>query len=85
MCGIVGGWWQRQKDVAPIVYRALEKIQHRGPDDKGCQLYPLRESVVALGHARLSIIDLSLAGHQPMHSHDGRFAIVFIMAFLKIF
>ncbi|MBX9772302.1 MAG: asparagine synthase (glutamine-hydrolyzing), partial [Candidatus Obscuribacterales bacterium] len=77
MCGIVGGWWQRQKDVSPIVYRALEKIQHRGPDDKGCQLYPTRESVVALGHARLSIIDLSKAGHQPMHSHDGRFAIVF--------
>lgn len=77
MCGIVGGWWKSQKDVAPIIYRALDKIQHRGPDDKGCQLYPTRESVVALGHARLSIIDLSLAGHQPMYSHDGRFAIVF--------
>lgn len=77
MCGIVGGWWHGQKDVSSAVYRALNKIQHRGPDDKGCQLYPLRESVVALGHARLSIIDLSHAGHQPMHSHDGRFAIVF--------
>lgn len=77
MCGIVGGWWHSQKDVSSTVYRALNKIQHRGPDDMGCQLYPLRESVVALGHARLSIIDLSLGGHQPMHSHDGRFAIVF--------
>lgn len=77
MCGIVGGWWHGQKDVSSAVYRALNKIQHRGPDDKGCQLYPLRESVVALGHARLSIIDLSHAGHQPMHSNDGRFSIVF--------
>jgi len=77
MCGIVGGWWHSQKDVSSAVYRALNKIQHRGPDDKGCQLYPLRDSVVALGHARLSIIDLSHAGHQPMHSDDERFAIVF--------
>lgn len=77
MCGIVGGWWSNNKDVSPIVYRALSKIKHRGPDDNDCQLYPLRDSVVALGHARLSIIDLSHAGHQPMHSKDGRYVIVF--------
>jgi asparagine synthase (glutamine-hydrolysing) len=56
---------------------ALKKIKHRGPDDDGYQLYPIGGAAIALGHTRLSIIDLSSAGHQPMHSRDGRWAIVF--------
>lgn len=77
MCGIAGGWWEDTEKAIPILRKALEKIKHRGPDDSGYQCYPVNNAVVGLGHTRLSIIDLSAAGHQPMHSPDGRWAIVF--------
>jgi len=77
MCGITGGWWSNPDHAVNRVPQALKKIKHRGPDDDGFQLYPMGGAAVALGHTRLSIIDLSAAGHQPMHSRDGRWAIVF--------
>ncbi len=77
MCGIAGGWWSNPEHAVKRVPLALKKIKHRGPDDDGYQLYPVGVAAVALGHTRLSIIDLSSAGHQPMHSRDGRWAIVF--------
>jgi asparagine synthase (glutamine-hydrolysing) len=77
MCGITGGWWSNPDQAVKRVPQALKKIKHRGPDDDGYQLYPVGGAAVALGHTRLSIIDLSDAGHQPMHSRDGRWAIVF--------
>jgi asparagine synthase (glutamine-hydrolysing) len=52
---------------------ALERISHRGPDDEG--MYT--DADVVLGYKRLAIIDLSLAGHQPMRSADGRFWMIF--------
>lgn len=77
MCGIAGGWWSNPKHAVKRVPMALKKIKHRGPDDDGFQLYPMGDAAVALGHTRLSIIDLSSAGHQPMDSRDGRWSIVF--------
>jgi asparagine synthase (glutamine-hydrolysing) len=77
MCGITGGWWSNPDNAVKRVPQALKKIKHRGPDDDGFQLYPFGGAAVALGHTRLSIIDLTDAGRQPMHSHDGRWAIVF--------
>lgn len=77
MCGVAGGWWSNPEHAVKRVPKALQKIKHRGPDDDGYQLYPIGGTAVALGHTRLSIIDLSTAGHQPMHSRDCRFAIVF--------
>jgi asparagine synthase (glutamine-hydrolysing) len=77
MCGIAGGWWPNPDQAAKHLPLALQKIKHRGPDDRGYQLYPMGSAAAALGHTRLSIIDLSDAGHQPMHSRDGRWAIVF--------
>lgn len=77
MCGIAGGWWSNPEHAVKRVPKALKKIKHRGPDDDGYQLYPIGGAAIALGHTRLSIIDLSPAGHQPMHSRDDRFAIVF--------
>lgn len=77
MCGIVGGWWQYPDQAIKLLPLALHKLKHRGPDDSGFHVYPTGGAGVLLGHTRLSIIDLSTAGHQPLHSKDGRFAIVF--------
>jgi asparagine synthase (glutamine-hydrolysing) len=49
--------------------------QHRGPDDQGIYISP--DGMISLGHNRLSILDLSTAGHQPMQSADGHMWIVF--------
>jgi asparagine synthase (glutamine-hydrolysing) len=53
----------------------LAALRHRGPDDSGAWTSPSRHA--ALAHARLSIIDLSPAGHQPMATPDGRLTLVF--------
>jgi len=55
--------------------RMLTALRHRGPDDQGCFHSPGGDAVLA--HARLAILDLSPAGHQPMSTPDGRFTIVF--------
>ena len=75
MCGIAGCLalaLEAEPDQAWLT-RALDRICHRGPDDDGVYT----DSDVALGFRRLSILDLSLAGHQPMRSADGRFWMVF--------
>ena len=55
--------------------KARDTLSHRGPDDAG--LFYDSDDQVAFGHRRLSIIDLSKAGHQPMFSSDGRYVIIF--------
>src|SRR6202522_529425 len=55
------------------VGRAAMRIAHRGPDDEGFFVDP----DLALGFRRLAVIDPSPAGHQPMHSADGRYVMVF--------
>jgi len=77
MCGILGGWWPNSKCAINRLPDAIKKIKHRGPDDDGYEFYPIGGAVVSFGHTRLSIIDLSVAGHQPMHTQDGRWTIVF--------
>jgi asparagine synthase (glutamine-hydrolysing) len=73
MCGIAGIIEKRiDKD---LLDRMLQKIAHRGPDDVGFWIG--KNKNVALGQKRLSIIDLSLGGHQPMISPDGNFVITF--------
>lgn len=74
MCGIAGIMGDASRDIAVI--RAMTgKICHRGPDDEGAWIDP--GTGVALGHRRLSIVDLSPAGHQPMLSHSDRFVLLF--------
>lgn len=73
MCGIVGILGKLPS--RPAVVKARDAMWYRGPDDGG--LYYNREEQVALGHRRLSIIDLSVAGHQPFFSNDGRYLIIF--------
>lgn len=78
MCGICGymrlGEGPLQFDDE-VVESMTDAIMHRGPDDSGKWLD--REAGVALGHRRLSILDLSPLGHQPMHSANGRFIIAY--------
>ncbi len=56
---------------------ALARMRRRGPDDEGCEKFDADWGHLLLGHTRLSVIDLSSNGHQPMVSRDGRFLIVF--------
>lgn len=73
MCGIAGILSSRPAPV-DAVERMVDRMRHRGPDDAGISA-PLAN--VAVGSARLSIIDLSPAGHQPMASENGGVWIVF--------
>lgn len=78
MCGIAGFWRPAgaQADTANAALRRMtDAIAHRGPDADGHWLDS--ERGIALGHRRLSIVDLSPTGAQPMRSHSGRFIIVF--------
>jgi len=79
MCGIVGfldlKHLSLSEDFRSVLTRMMDPIYHRGPDDSGLWVCP--ENGIALGHRRLSIIDLSLEGHQPMHSASGRYVVVF--------
>ncbi|HYN85329.1 MAG TPA: asparagine synthase (glutamine-hydrolyzing), partial [Pyrinomonadaceae bacterium] len=79
MCGIAG---LVSVDPERRVGAMLGSIEHRGRDDEGLWTSPAREGDAAsarasLGHRRLAIIDTSQAGHQPMLSEDGRFALTF--------
>lgn len=76
MCGIFGLSSISGSLPSPANLEAVrDRLKHRGPDDAG--LWLSGDGRVALGHRRLAVIDLSPAGHQPMLSEDGRYAIVF--------
>lgn len=77
MCGISGVLRGKADiddgELDALIRRMTDTLHHRGPDDFGyfCDM----NSGVALGHRRLSIIDLSQEGHQPMHSASGRYVL----------
>lgn len=74
MCGICGIISFNQEYVREQPIRAMMKIQrHRGPDDEGVYI----EGNLGFGFVRLSILDLTPAGHQPMFSADKRYVVVF--------
>jgi len=80
MCGIVGLWELREGASASqsLEVRAREmaaRLAHRGPDDGGTWQDPT--AGIAFGHCRLSVLDLSREGRQPMHSSTGRLVMVF--------
>jgi asparagine synthase (glutamine-hydrolysing) len=77
MCGICGvfSWAPSVMHDDTTVSHMRDTIQHRGPDDCGTRVDP--EGQVGLGHRRLSIVDLSPAGHQPMGNEDGTVWITF--------
>lgn len=75
MCGIVGYIDRSLEHPDKTLTAMMHRIAHRGPDNSGTWFD--REHGVGLGHLRLSIVDLSPLGHQPMLSHSGRYAMVF--------
>lgn len=74
MCGFAGILTSAGLD-RQTVRRMIDPIVHRGPDDEGAWIDP--QAGVGLGHRRLSILELSPLGHQPMHSSEGRYVITF--------
>jgi asparagine synthase (glutamine-hydrolysing) len=76
MCGISGFFSKVElSNYENLISKMNDSLVHRGPDDSG--LWFDEQQKIALGHKRLSILDLSIAGHQPMFSDSGRFVIVF--------
>lgn len=74
MCGIIG-LVAAQDNTKEVFLASRDRLRHRGPDDEG--YWASEKSNVLLGHRRLSILDLSDSGHQPMVSRCGRYVIVF--------
>ena len=70
MCGIAG-FYSLAGPISPehatATHRVTSRLAHRGPDDSGFY----EDDSVILGHRRLSILDLSPGGHQPMSNEDG--------------
>lgn len=76
MCGITGFWSiQRFETPYATLTRMTDALVHRGPDDMGA--WQDGHVGIAIGHTRLSVVDLSSAGHQPMQSPSGRFVMAF--------
>ena len=75
MCGLTGFVDLNHSDSESICQQMIQRLHHRGPDHSA--IWSNKELGVTLGHARLSILDLSPAGHQPMMSKCGNFVVVF--------
>jgi asparagine synthase (glutamine-hydrolysing) len=75
MCGIAGLVSFKQALSFEVLRRATDRLIHRGPDSDGVWLSDCER--IALGHRRLSVIDLTDNSQQPMRSSDGRFTIIF--------
>lgn len=70
MCGITGFVDFRKRSDAGLLRQMTDAMVHRGPDDSGYEVYDAPQAVIGFGQRRLSILDLSPLGHQPMHFGD---------------
>lgn len=75
MCGIVGIISLKEFEDPKVLGRMSERLTHRGPDDSGIWIH--KSGCIGLAHQRLSVVDLTSSGHQPMLSSNGRFSLVF--------
>ena len=75
MCGICGMLLFGERPEPEILRAMTDSLAHRGPDDGDVWTDP--KAGIGLGHRRLSILDLSPQGRQPMHSSDGRYVIAY--------
>ena len=77
MCGI-SGFYSRQRITKDTLALMNDTMSHRGPDDSGVEIYEASDGyTIGLAQRRLSILDLSPLGHQPMHSADKRVSVVY--------
>ena len=77
MCGICG-FVSRQQISLEQLRQMNDTMRHRGPNDSGEEIFAGRDGYsVGLAQRRLSILDLSVLGHQPMHSSDDRLVIAY--------
>ena len=76
MCGLVGVCTYQLQHAHVAIDNGLSALIHRGPDDEGSFFHSARMSL-GLGLRRLAIQDLSVSGHQPMSTKDGRYVISF--------
>jgi asparagine synthase (glutamine-hydrolysing) len=67
MCGLTGFVDFTKRSDIEILNKMVSTLHHRGPNDRGSEVFNFDEVSVGLGHTRLSILDLSPSGHQPMH------------------
>ena len=74
MCGIAG-FLSSNINPDVVLGDMINAINHRGPDDKGTWFD--KNVGIGFAHSRLSILDLSSAGHQPMHSVSNNFVLIF--------
>jgi asparagine synthase (glutamine-hydrolysing) len=70
MCGIAGFIDFGRNTSLPVLQAMTDAMAHRGPDDAGYEIYDTAAAAIGFGQRRLSILDLSPLGHQPMHAHD---------------
>ena len=79
MCGICGKIAQglSEEDLAHQIHGMMTRIAHRGPDDQGQVVLEASDALIGLGHHRLTILDLSSAGRQPMADENRQAWIVY--------
>src|SRR5688500_14551773 len=70
MCGIAGFIDFRKNTSTEVLMKMTNCMYHRGPDDAGHEIYETPQAAIGFGQRRLSILDLSPLGHQPMHYAD---------------
>src|SRR5262245_24140151 len=74
MCGIAGRVSASERPSVDAVRRMVARIKHRGPDHQAAEQL---DEMAVFGHPRLSILDLSPLGHQPMKERTGRYTITY--------
>mgnify|MGYP001409163228 FL=1 len=78
MCGLAGFYPSQDASYdasQQLIRNMVDTLNHRGPDDSG--IWVDSNQLIALGHRRLSILDISSAGHQPMSLEKGRFVLTY--------
>jgi len=70
MCGIAGFVDFKKNSTVELLRAMTDAMLHRGPDDGGHEVYEAGQASIGFGQRRLSILDLSPLGHQPMHFGD---------------
>ncbi len=77
MCGIAGIVSNNLPDITRRIEKMSERVAHRGPDAAGLEVWTDGALRTAFAHRRLSIIDLTESGRQPMQTDDGRYSVIF--------